>query len=103
MDRLRRILNRCKSTVTTRWRFACGWARDGKALWTWIAVAAALIAVPALWTSDASDQVRWAGMLLQFAGLFAVARAVTSSSIRKPGNKVTAEGNKTSLPARTAQ
>ena len=73
------MLASLKAAVQARWRFALAWACEGKPLWIWIAVALGLTLLPALWTGDLSDQLRWSGMFLQFVGLFVVARGLNDA------------------------
>ena len=72
------MLKRIDEYLAGRWRFTKDWLRRGKPLWLWLARFVALIALPFLVLNDEA-QFRWAGMFLQFAGLYAVVRGLNET------------------------
>jgi hypothetical protein len=62
--------------ITRRWMALRQWARDGRPLWWWIAIASLILGVCYMAPVEligveatVADRVRWAGMVLQFAEL----------------------------------
>lgn len=69
-----------KQALLRRWHALRDWIRDGKHLWRWLGIAAVICAAAYFfpvtlfgWAAELADRVRWAGLLLQFAGLWTVA------------------------------
>ncbi len=76
----------CKQAALRRWNALEDWLRDGAPLWRWLGFAAVICATAYAFpanrfglTAELADRVRWAGMLLQFAGLLQVAIGLKDS------------------------
>jgi hypothetical protein len=73
---MRGIFKSLMAGAQSRSRQGRAFFRQGRPLWIWLAVAAAMFGIPFLFPAtllgvpiEVADRLRWSGMLFQFAGL----------------------------------